>query len=194
MNSKIIALFLAIGLLFSAVWTSIASTNSNAAFAQQIPIPKSRSIKIISPTAGQQVPVNGNIIVRGIVNYGIATPPKSTPTTNNTGTLSCFVSVQINGVLPYHRATATGHKGAHDFSTWKYIIDPKSTPLKQGQDNKIAARLSCPQASNLESRYAITFMGVAGTTSPSPPTPNANQSQLKPSVTTSSSPAVAAII
>jgi hypothetical protein len=195
MNSKIIVLFLASGLLFSAVWISIASTNnSNAAFAQQIPIPKSRSIKIISPTADQQVPVNGNITVRGIVNYGLATPPKNTPTTNNTGTSSCFVSVQINGVLPYHRATATGHNGAHDFSTWKYIIDPKSTPLKQGQDNKIAARLSCPQASNLESRYAITFMGVAGTTSPSPPTSNANQSQLKPSSTASSSPAVASII
>lgn len=194
MNSKIIVLFLAIGLLFTAVWTSIASTNSNAVFAQQqqIPIPKSRSIKIIFPAAGQQVPINHNVTVRGIVNYGLATPPKNTPTTNTTGTSSCFVSVQINGVPPYHRATATGHKGAHDFSTWKYTIDPKLIPLKQGQDNKIAARLSCPQTPSLESRAVITFIGVAGVTSAAPPpsSPNVNQSQVKPSATTSPFPAV----
>jgi len=193
MNSKIIVLFLAIGLLFTALWTSIASTNSNAAFAQQqqIPVPKSRSIKIISPVAGQQVPINDNITVRGIVNYGLATPPKNTATTNTTGTSSCFVSVQINGVPPYHRTTATGHNGAHDFSTWKYVIDRKAIPLKQGQDNKIAARLSCPQAPNLDSRYVISFMGVAGTTSPYITTTlNANQSQLKPSATISPSPAI----
>jgi hypothetical protein len=183
MNYKIFVLFFAIGLIFTAVWTNIAFTKNNAAFAQQqqIPIPKSRSIKIISPTAGQQVLINENVTVRGIVNYGIATPPKSTPTTNTIGT-SCFVSVQINGVPPYHRTTATGHNGAHDFSTWKYIIDPKLIPLKQGQDNKIAARLFCPQAPNLESRTVINFMGVAGTVSPSSSstnTPNASHSHLK---------------
>jgi hypothetical protein len=196
MDSKVIVLFLASELLFTAVWTNIASINSNVALAQQqqIPIPKSRSIKITSPTASQQVPINGNVTVTGIVNYGLATPPKSTPTTNNTRT-SCFVSVQINGVPPYHRATATGHKGAHDFSTWKYVIDPKLIPLKQGQDNKIAARLSCPQAPNLDSRYVLSFMGVAGTTSPSTATtPNANQSRLKPSATISPSPAVTTTI
>jgi hypothetical protein len=194
MDSKIIVLFLAIGLLFTGIWTNSTPTNSNAAFAQeqQIPIPKSRSIKIISPTAGQQVPINGNVTVKGIVNYGLATPPRSTSTTNNTDTSSCFVSVQINGVPPYHRTTATGHNGAHDFSTWKYVIDPKAIPLKQGQDNKIAARLSCPQAPNLDSRYVISFMGVAGTTSPpsTTTTPNANQSQLKPSATIIPSPAI----
>jgi hypothetical protein len=180
MNSKIIVLFLAIGLLITAVWTGIASANSKAAFAQEqkIPIPKSRSIKIVSPAAGQQVPVNGIVTVRGIVNYGLATPHQGTPTTNITSTSSCFVSVQINGVPPYHRATSTGHNGAHDFSTWKYMIDTKLIPLKQGQDNKIAARLSCPQAPSLESRYVITFTGVAGTNATSP-TSNANQSELK---------------
>ena len=196
MDSKVIVLFLASELLFTAVWTNIASINSNVALAQQqqIPIPKSRSIKITSPTASQQVPISGNVTVTGIVNYGLATPTKSTPTTNNTRT-SCFVSVQINGVSPYHRATATGHNGAHDFSTWKYVIDPKLIPLKQGQDNKIAARLSCPQAPNLDSRYVISFMGVAGTTSPSTATtPNANQSRLKPSATISPSHAVTTTI
>lgn len=196
MDSKVIVLFLASELLFTAVWTNIASINSNVALAQQqqIPIPKSRSIKITSPTASQQVPINGNVTVTGIVNYGLATPTKITPTTNKTRT-SCFVSVQINGVPPYHRATATGHNGAHDFSTWKYVIDPKLIPLKQGQDNKIAARLSCPQAPNLDSRYVISFMGVAGTTSPSTATtPNANQSRLKPSAISSPSPAVTTTI
>ena len=180
MNSKIIVLFLAIALLFTAVWTGIASANSKAAFAQEqkIPIPKSRSIKIVSPAAGQQVPVNDIVTVRGIVNYGLATPSKGAPTTNITSTSSCFVSVQINGVPPYHRATATGHNGAHDFSAWKYVVDTKLIPIKQGQNNKIAARLSCPEAPSLESRYVITFTGVAGTNSTSPIS-NANQPELK---------------
>ena len=118
------------------------------------------------------------------MNYGLATPLKRTPT-GTPDTSSCFVSIQVNGVLPYHRVTATGHNGGHDYSTWKYIIDPKSIPLKQAPDNKIAARLSCPQAPNLESRYAINFTGISGTTPASSPIDIANQSKAKPSTTTS---------
>jgi hypothetical protein len=187
MNSIIIVLFLATTLLFTSIRTNSASTNNNTAFAQEqkIPIPKSHSIKIIFPTAGLQIPVNANITVKGIVYYGLATPPPKRTPTDTSGTSSCFVSIQVNGVLPYHRVTATGHNGGHDYSTWKYTIDPKSIPLKQGPDNKIAARLSCPQAANLESRYASNFTGVSGTTPASSPIDNANQSKVKPSATTS---------
>ena len=116
--------------------THASTNNNNTAFAQEqkIPIPKSRSIKIIFPTAGIQIPVTANVTVKGIVNYGLATPLKRTPT-GTPDTSSCFVSIQVNGVLPYHRVTATGHNGGHDYSTWKYIIDPKSIPLKQAPDN-----------------------------------------------------------
>ena len=47
------------------------------------------------------------------------------------------------------------------------MVDLKSTAIKQGP-NKIAAKLSCPQSPNLDSRYAITLTGAgaaAGTTS-----------------------------
>ncbi len=176
--------FIAIGLLFSAVWTSIA-WNNNAVYAQQqqIPISKQHNIRIISPATGQQVPVNGNLTIRGIVNYGLATRSNGTPTTSTTAVTSgCFVSVAVNGVLPYHRALATGSGGSHDYSKWKYVVDPKSTPIKQGP-NKIAAKLACPQAPNLDSRYVITLTGAgsAGTTS----TTNATQA---PAASTSSPP------
>src|SRR5947209_16279579 len=114
MSFGIIIPFLAFGLLFSAVWTSIASNNNNnAVYAQQqqIPIPKSHNIRIISPTAGQQVPLSSNLTVRGIVNYGLATPSSRTPST----TSSCYVSIEVNGVPPYSRAMATGSGGPHDY-------------------------------------------------------------------------------
>jgi hypothetical protein len=173
MSFGIIVPFLAFGLLFSAVWTSIASNNSNnAVYAQQqqipIPIPKQHNIKIITPTAGQQVPLSSNSTVRGIVNYGLATPSSRTPST----TSSCYVSVEVNGVPPYTRAMATGTGGTHDYSKWKYVVDPKSTPLKEGPNNKIAAKLSCPQAPNLDSRDVVSLVGIASTT-------NANQTQQK---------------
>jgi hypothetical protein len=182
MSFGIIVPFLVFGLLFSAVWTSIASNNrNNAVYAQQqqipIPIPKQHNIKIISPTAGQQVPLSSNLTVRGIVNYGLATPSSRTPST----TSSCYVSVEVNGVPPYNRAMATGTGGPHDYSKWKYILDPKSSALKEGPNNKIAARLSCPQAPSLDSRDVVSLTGIAGST---PTTTNANQTQQKvPSAT-----------
>ena len=163
MDSKIILLFLATGLLFSAVLTSIMSTG----YAQQqipIPIPKSRSLKITYPTQGQQVPVGGNLTVKGTVNYGLASPPKSEAAAN---TSSCHVIVQINQIPPYHVATGTGPNGQRDFSTWKYTVNTKSIPIKQGSDNKIYARLSCPQSPNLETRVVSSFTGVALTNSTS---------------------------
>jgi hypothetical protein len=168
MDSKIIVLFLATGLLFSAVLTSIISTGYAQQQQQQqqipIPIPKSRSLKITYPTQGQQVPVGGNLTVKGTVNYGLATPLKGATAAN---TSSCHVIVQINQIPPYHVATGTGPDGQRDFSTWKYTVDPKSTPIKQGPDNKISARLSCPQSPNLETRVVTSFTGVGGTNSTS---------------------------
>lgn len=186
MSFGIIVSLLVFGLLFSAVWTSIASNNSNnAVYAQQqipIPIPKQHNIRIISPTAGQQVPLSSNLTVRGIVNYGLATPASRTPSTTST----CYVSVEVNGVPPYTRALATGTGGPHDYSKWKYILDPKSTPIKEGPNNKIAARLSCPQAPNLDSRDVVSLTGIAGST---PTTTNVNPTQQKaPSATSTSSP------
>jgi len=187
MSFGIIVSFLVFGLLFSAVWTSIASNNSNIVYAQQqqipIPIPKQHNVKIISPTAGQQVPLSGNLTVRGIVNYGLGTPSSGTPST----TSSCYVSVEVNGVPPYTRAMATGTGGPHDYSKWKYILDPKSTPIKEGPNNKIAARLSCPQAPSLDSRDVVSLIGIAGSTPTT--TSNANQTQQQaPSETSTNTP------
>ena len=188
MSFGIIVSFLVFGLLFSAVWTSIASNNSNIVYAQQqqipIPIPKQHNVKIISPTAGQQVPLSGNLTVRGIVNYGLATPSSRTPST----TSSCYVSVEVNGVPPYTRAMATGTGGPHDYAKWKYILDPKSSAIKEGSNNKIAARLSCPQAPSLDSRDVVSLTGIAGSTPTTTTKVNQTQ-QTAPSATSTRTPA-----
>lgn len=156
-------LFLATGLLLCAVLTSIMPTNNNAAYAQQqIPIPKSHSIRITYPTPGQQVPVSGNFTIKGVVHFGLATPLKGATDGNTSG---CHVIVQINE-NPYRPATGTGPNGQRDFSTWSYVVDAKSTPIKQGPD-KIAARLSCPKSPNLTTHVTMNVTGAGGSNSTS---------------------------
>jgi len=164
----IIVPFLAFGLLFSAVWSSIASTNT-VVYAQQqqqqIPMPKQQSIKITSPSPGQHIPVNSSFTIRGIVNYGLATPPSSVnATTTTTSTASCRVIVSLNNST-YQGASRAGGQLPHDYSKWRYLVDPKSIPIKEGPNNKINARLSCPDAPNLESRTHLNITGVAAATS-----------------------------
>jgi hypothetical protein len=165
----IIVPFLAFGLLFSAVWSSIALTNT-AVYAQQqqqqeIPMPKPQSIKITSPSPGQHIPLDSSFTIRGIVNYGLATPPSSVNATTASSTASCRVIVSLNNSTYQGASRAGGQLQPHDYSKWRYVVDPKSIPIKEGPNNRIYARLSCPDAHNLESRTYLNFTGVAAATS-----------------------------
>jgi hypothetical protein len=165
----IIVPILAFGLLFSAVCSGIASTNT-AVYAQQqqqqIPMPKQRNIKITFPSPGQHIPLNSNFTIRGIVNYGLATPPSSiNASSSSSSTASCRVIVSVNNITYQAASRAGGQLQPHDYSKWRYVVDPKSTPIKEGPNNRIYARLSCPDAPNLESRIFLNFTGIAAATS-----------------------------
>ena len=90
----------------------------------QVTTAKDNSIKITSPTKGQQLPVNSSLIVTGA--------------SSDNAISNCQVSVIANGIKPYQPATASGPGGANDYSKWSIILGPKYTAIKEGE-NKISS-------------------------------------------------------
>ena len=82
MKFQLLALFLAMGILFSIVWTNVAAYGV---------------LSITSPHNGQEVPVGNNLVISG--------------TSSSNSTNHCTVSVCINGIKPYQQATPSGHNG-----------------------------------------------------------------------------------
>jgi hypothetical protein len=104
-------------------------------------------VKIVSPTMGEQVLVGKDLVTSGT----------SAGNTNATA-INCQVSVNVNGIRPYQRATATGPNRSGDYSKWNFTLSPKYTSIKQGQ-NKITAKYSC--ANNPSSFYnSVNVTGV----------------------------------
>ena len=128
-------------LLFS-LWIDISWIDTTYAAAS----PNKAEVKITSPSKGQQVQPGG-ILVSG--------------TSSANATTDCTVSVVINGIRPYQRAVPTGHGGANDYSNWTFTATQKYTVINQGQ-NKITAKMSCPQNLNFTKFYSVNVTGVAG--------------------------------
>ncbi len=128
-------------LLFS-LWIDISWIDTTYAAAS----PNKAEVKITSPSKGQQVQPGG-ILVSG--------------TSSANATTDCTVSVVINGIRPYQRAVPTGHGGANDYSNWTFTATQKYTVIKQGQ-NKMTAKMSCPQNLNFTKFYSVNVTGVAG--------------------------------
>ncbi|MGB7957032.1 MAG: hypothetical protein WCF23_23915 [Candidatus Nitrosopolaris sp.] len=128
-------------LLFS-LWIDISWIDTTYAAA----LPNNAEVKITSPSKGQQVQPGG-ILVSG--------------TSSANATTDCTVSVVINGIRPYQRAVPTGHGGANDYSNWTFTATQEYTVIKQGQ-NKMTAKMSCPQNLNFTKFYSVNVTGVAG--------------------------------
>ena len=128
-------------LLFS-LWIDISWIDTTYAAA----LPNKAEVKITSPSKGQQVQPGG-ILVSG--------------TSSANATTDCTVSVVINGIRPYQRAVPTGHGGANDYSNWTFTATQGYTVIKQGQ-NKMTAKMSCPQNLNFTKFYSVNVTGVAG--------------------------------
>ena len=145
LNSRILASYVGITmvtmLLFS-LWIDISWIDTTYAAA----LPNKAEVKITSPSKGQQVQPGG-ILVSG--------------TSSANATTDCTVSVVINGIRPYQRAVPTGHGGANDYSNWTFTATQKYTVIKQGQ-NKMTAKMSCPQNLNFTKFYSVNVTGVAG--------------------------------
>jgi hypothetical protein len=116
---------------FFILWSNIATFSEGQ---KEIP-----SIKITSPTNGQNISTGTNLTISGIA-PGTNTSSTSTGKSNNGN--RCYVSVIINNIKPYHNATAGGPNGVDDYSKWYYTLSTKYSAIKEGQ-NKLTGKLSC---------------------------------------------------
>jgi hypothetical protein len=142
---KKLTLLLAFGILLSAVWANIAVYAQNNTTNTAVP-PKIHTVKINTPTKGQQVPIGSSLIVSG--------------TSSDNAISNCQVSVIANGIKPYQPATATGPGGANDYSKWSFTLSPKYTAIKEGE-NKITAKYSCSSDPSLVSFSSTNVTGIA---------------------------------
>ncbi|HYT01646.1 MAG TPA: hypothetical protein VEL70_01970 [Candidatus Acidoferrum sp.] len=120
------------------IWASIAAFSEGQ---KELP-----SLKIISPTNGQNISIGSNLTISGI-STGTNT---SAIGTNNNSNNRCHISIIVNNIRPYQDATADGPNGANDYSRWHLTVSPASA-IKEGE-NKITSKLSClPAGSNVNS-------------------------------------------
>jgi hypothetical protein len=119
---------------------AITTTTKTAPFV-------AHGVRITSPTKGQKVPTVGDLTITG------------TSKGNATTTHDCQVYVIVNGVKPYQNASATGPVGPSDYSKWKFLLTPKYTLIKEGQ-NKITAKFSCRTNPKVASFYSVNVIGT----------------------------------
>ncbi len=110
--------------LLLAIFLFAIGENQSTIFSE---INLNPTIKIVSPNNGQSTST-GNLTVLGV------------STDNNL--LNCTVQIDINNSRPYQNATATGPRGANDFSTWRYTTTDLYNPLEKGLNN-ITAKFVC---------------------------------------------------
>ena len=111
------------------------ATTNPASPPSHAPAPKPHMVEIVSPSKGEQVLVGKALLISG-----------TSAGNTNAASINCQVSVNVNGIKPYQRATATGPKGADDYSKWNFTLSPKYTSIKLGQ-NKITSKYSCANSS-----------------------------------------------
>lgn len=102
------------------------------------------SVKITSPAQEQSFLVDSN---NSFPVVGTATFPSRTLEMNNNTLSGCRVSLIVNNIWPYQKATPTGPNGANDYSTWLFMVNPDSNRITEGL-NRITAKLSCTSNNN----------------------------------------------
>ena len=106
------------------------------------------SVKITSPSAGQQVPA-GELTISG-------------SSTDNT-TSDCTVYADWNNTKPFQKAIATGPSGVNDYSTWAFTYTEKYHLVTNGTNN-LTSKLSCINtngaAANITKSYSVNVIGI----------------------------------
>jgi hypothetical protein len=102
------------------------------------------NVKITSPAQGQSFLFNNQ---NSLPIFGTSTLPSPLSKINNDTLGGCQVSVIVNNVKPYQKATPTGPNGINDYSSWRLVLNPDYTRLTEGL-NRITAKLSCPGNNN----------------------------------------------
>ncbi|MDQ3868469.1 MAG: hypothetical protein M3250_02795, partial [Thermoproteota archaeon] len=115
---------------------------------QQQKLPPVISIKITSPTIGQQVPV-GQLTISG--------------TSSDNPTTDCTVYADWNNTKPFQKAIATGPGGVNDYSTWTFTYTDKYHLITNGTNN-LTSKLSCLNnngtAANITKNYSVNVIGA----------------------------------
>lgn len=139
--------FIPIVLILVLISSILCSTPINAAQPS-----KELSVKILSPKAGQTV------------NPGVVTV---TGTSSDNVTTNCKVLVDLNDLKPYQNSTATGARGANDYSTWKFTYTSKYHLIQLGR-NEITSKLTCidNSGSSLAKWYSVNITGATSNTTP----------------------------
>jgi hypothetical protein len=160
---KVIFTILTMGFLF-VLFGTVYNDSGNKEEAYAIS-PHILKVTIDSPVDGQQVPT-GNLQITG--------------NSTDDAQTNCVISVALNRKTPYQTAMATGPAGgANDYSTWAFSFNSSYAVIEPGQ-NRIAARISCPENPPLAKGTHINVTGVASgnlpsqqinTPPPEPPTP-----------------------
>jgi hypothetical protein len=148
---KVIFSILTMGFLFILFGTVYNdSGNKDEAYAV---LPNILKVKISSPADGQQVPT-GNLQITG--------------NSTDDAQTNCVISVALNRKTPYQTTMATGPAGGSDYSSWAFSFNSSYAVIEPGQ-NRIAARISCPENPALIKGTHINVTGVASGNLPSQP-------------------------
>jgi hypothetical protein len=108
------------------------------------------SVKIVNPDNDQATNVKDELEISGESRYG---PGQD-----------CQVSVIVNDVRPYQKATPRGTGMENDYSSWNYTVNSDYTTIREG-DNRVTARLICSdeQSGELRKWYSVNVVGQTGT-------------------------------
>jgi hypothetical protein len=148
---KVILTILTMGFLF-VLFGTVYNDSGNKDEAYAI-LPNILKVKIDSPADGQHVPT-GNLQITG--------------NSTDDAQTNCVISVALNRKMPYQKAMATGPAGGSDYSSWAFSANSSYAVIEPGQ-NRIAARISCPENPALVKGTHINVTGVASGNLPSQP-------------------------
>ena len=126
--------------------TAITTPGPPSTLQQQPNGPSLHLVKITSPIKGQQVPIGKDLAIFGT-------------SVANTTTSDCKVAIIVNGIKPYHDASASTRPGQTDYSKWNFTLTSAYTAIKPGQ-NKITAKFSCSNNPILMSHNSVNVSGV----------------------------------
>ena len=129
--------------------TAITTPGPPSTLQQQPNGPSLHLVKITSPIKGQQVPIGKDLAIFGT-------------SVANTTTSDCKVAIIVNGIKPYHDASASTRPGQTDYSKWNFTLTSAYTAIKPGQ-NKITAKFSCSNNPILMSHNSVNVSGVTHT-------------------------------
>ena len=171
-----------------SLFLCVVLTNTSISAEQPAPnaprssstLPKQHALRITSPIASKQIPIDKDLIVSGI----------STPATNKTS--HCQVYVIVNNIKPYQQAKGTGPGGAADYSKWNFVLTSKYTNIKPGPANKITAKYTCRDSPTTASFYSVNVTGVGAAVNNATITKQQQQErqQQQPKVTNATSNAI----